>query len=39
LPAITGFAANENGGETVDGRTEINLRGLFPKETLVLVDE
>src|SRR5947209_3463320 len=37
LPAATGAAVNQNnsGG---DGRTEINLRGLFPKETLVLVD-
>lgn len=38
LPAITGAALNENGGNRGDGRTEVNLRGLFPKETLVLVD-
>lgn len=38
LPAITGFAMNENIGNGGDGRTEVNLRGLFPKETLVLVD-
>src|SRR5437870_2209151 len=38
LPAITGFALNENIGNGGDGRTEVNLRGLFPKETLVLVD-
>src|SRR5438874_2346082 len=37
LPAITGFAVNEN-IVSGDGRTEVNLRGLFPKETLVLVD-
>jgi iron complex outermembrane recepter protein len=38
LPAITGFAVNENIANGGDGRTEVNLRGLFPKETLVLVD-
>jgi iron complex outermembrane recepter protein len=40
LPAITGFGNNENisNGAIGDGRTEVNLRGLFPKETLVLVD-
>ena len=38
LPVITGFAVNENISNALDGRTEINLRGLFPKETLVLVD-
>jgi len=38
LPAITGHAVNENIGNGGDGRTEVNLRGLFPKETLVLVD-
>jgi iron complex outermembrane recepter protein len=38
LPAITGFAVNENISNGGDGRTEVNLRGLFPKETLVLVD-
>jgi iron complex outermembrane receptor protein len=38
LPAITGHAVNQNIGNGGDGRTEVNLRGLFPKETLVLVD-
>jgi iron complex outermembrane receptor protein len=38
LPVITGGAINENIGNGGDGRTEVNLRGLFPKETLVLVD-
>jgi len=38
LPAITGFAVNENIANGGDGRTEVNLRGLFPKETLVLLD-
>ncbi|HEY2102853.1 MAG TPA: TonB-dependent receptor plug domain-containing protein, partial [Chthoniobacterales bacterium] len=38
LPAITGAAVNENIGNGGDGRTEVNLRGLFPKETLVLLD-
>ncbi len=38
LPAITGGAINENNQNPGDGRTEVNLRGLFPKETLVLVD-
>jgi iron complex outermembrane recepter protein len=37
LPAVTGGAINENNINR-DGRAEINLRGLFPKETLVLVD-
>jgi iron complex outermembrane recepter protein len=37
LPAITGGAVNENIAIR-DGRAEVNLRGLFPKETLVLVD-
>src|SRR3989449_10466863 len=44
MPAIIGAAVNQNVSNTLnsgangDGRTEINLRGLFPKETLVLVD-
>jgi iron complex outermembrane receptor protein len=38
LPAVTGFGVNENIGNGGDGRTEVNLRGLFPKETLVLID-
>ena len=37
LPAFTGVALNENNSQR-DGRAEINLRGLFSKETLVLVD-
>jgi len=37
LPAFTGAALNENNFNR-DGRAEINLRGLFSKETLVLVD-
>jgi iron complex outermembrane recepter protein len=38
IPAITGAAINENVNISGDGRAEINLRGLYPKETLVLVD-
>ena len=44
VPAILGASINQNVNNTLnngangDGRTEINLRGLFPKETLVLVD-
>src|SRR5207253_2967525 len=40
LPVIIGKGGNENIGNGLpgDGRTEVNLRGLFPKETLVLVD-
>lgn len=38
LPALTGEAINQNGGNRGDGRTEVNLRGLMPKETLVLLD-
>jgi iron complex outermembrane receptor protein len=38
LPVVTGFGVNQNIGNGGDGRTEVNLRGLFPKETLVLVD-
>ena len=38
LPAISGASVNENISNGGDGRTEVNLRGLFPKETLVLVD-
>jgi iron complex outermembrane receptor protein len=37
LPAVMGTALNENNSNR-DGRAEINLRGLFPKETLVLID-
>jgi iron complex outermembrane receptor protein len=38
LPAATGAALNENTVNGGDGRTEINLRGILPKETLVLQD-
>jgi len=44
IPAVIGASVNQNVNNTLnsgangDGRTEINLRGLFPKETLVLVD-
>src|SRR3989449_5784960 len=36
LPVIIGKGNNENigNGTPGDGRTEVNLRGLFPKETL-----
>ena len=37
LPAVMGAALNENNINR-DGRAEINLRGLFSKETLVLID-
>src|SRR5438270_1468060 len=37
LPAATGAAINENVAAG-DGRVEINLRGILPKETLVLQD-
>ena len=37
LPAVIGAALNENNSNR-DGRAEINLRGLFSKETLVLAD-
>jgi iron complex outermembrane receptor protein len=38
LPAATGAAISENTVNGGDGRTEINLRGILPKETLVLQD-
>lgn len=38
LPAATGAAINDNRTNGGDGRAEINLRGILPKETLVLVD-
>jgi iron complex outermembrane receptor protein len=38
LPAATGAAINENTVNGGDGRSEINLRGILPKETLVLQD-
>jgi len=38
LPAVNGASLNENLNVFGDGRTEIDLRGLFSKETLVLQD-
>ena len=38
LPMVTGAAFNDNLNIIGDGRTEIDLRGLFAKETLVLQD-
>jgi iron complex outermembrane receptor protein len=38
LPAATGASINENGANNGDGRTEVNLRGILAKETLVLQD-
>src|SRR6266550_4426266 len=38
LPMATGASINENLTTVGDGRTEIDLRGLGPKETLVLQD-
>ena len=38
LPVVTGPSINENLNIFGDGRTEINLRGLGAKETLVLQD-
>ena len=38
LPMATGASINENLTTIGDGRTEIDLRGLLPKETLVLQD-
>src|SRR6266705_385410 len=38
LPVATGASLNENINGVGDGRTEIDLRGLFSKETLVLQD-
>jgi iron complex outermembrane receptor protein len=38
LPVATGASLNENLNAIGDGRTEIDLRGLFSKETLVLQD-
>jgi iron complex outermembrane recepter protein len=38
LPAATGAALNENNVNGGDGRTEVNLRGILAKETLVLQD-
>lgn len=38
LPAATGSSITENVTNGGDGRTEVNLRGIGPEETLVLVD-
>jgi iron complex outermembrane receptor protein len=38
LPVATGPSMNDNTNTIGDGRTEIDLRGLFSKETLVLQD-
>src|SRR3954466_700942 len=38
LPAVSGSSINENSVNGGDGRAEINLRGILPKETLVLQD-
>ena len=38
LPGVTGGSITQNIANGGDGRVEINLRGIFPKETLVLID-
>src|SRR6266446_1588792 len=38
VPAATGASINDNVTNNGDGRAEINLRGILPKETLVLQD-
>jgi iron complex outermembrane recepter protein len=38
LPQQAGGAMNQNFGASGDGTVQFNLRGLLPKETLVLVD-
>jgi iron complex outermembrane recepter protein len=38
LPIATGASINENITSNGDGRVEVNLRGILPKETLVLQD-
>src|SRR5438132_9022878 len=38
LPQESGFTTNQNIGNGGDGTIQLNLRGLLPKETLVLVD-
>src|SRR5437870_2381969 len=38
LPTASGISLNDNLNTIGDGRTEIDLRGLFAKETLVLQD-
>ena len=39
LPEVTGPSINENVNTLGNGQTEIDLRGLGPKETLVLQDD
>jgi iron complex outermembrane receptor protein len=38
LPVVAGTSINENITSNGDGRVEVNLRGILPKETLVLQD-
>ncbi len=38
IPAATGSSVNENNTNGGDGTTRINLRGIDPKETLILQD-
>src|SRR5438270_2386914 len=38
LPVVAGTSINENVTSNGDGRVEVNLRGILPKETLVLQD-
>src|ERR1700719_879569 len=38
LPEVMGSAITENNVNGGDGRTEVNVRGILPKETLVLQD-
>ena len=38
LPSVAGAAVNDNVNNGGNGRVEINLRGILPKETLVLQD-
>jgi outer membrane receptor protein involved in Fe transport len=38
IPVVAGTSINENVTSGGDGRVEVNLRGILPKETLVLQD-
>src|SRR5205823_50005 len=38
IPQEAGGTVNQNMGNGGDGTVQLNLRGLFPKETLILVD-
>ena len=38
LPAVTGSSVNENNTNGGDGSVRVNLRGIDPKETLILQD-